>query len=522
MTHRSDSQLSWVLGAAAVSFLGVGLRVASVPRWISDVDGVNFASSLALFDPLKQAPHFPGYPVYVTAAKALQAVGVGDPVWALVLPCLLFWPLACLVFFLGARRFVGRWTALAVVFAASCTPALVVIGGWPGSDGLGLGALLFALGALGLGWRQRDNACTQSPRHRKIWYALGLLMLGVTLGVRLSWFPLVAAIGLFVLWYQKGTRARLLACAGLTLGVAIWLIPLLSIVGPVPFFELATGFTNGHLTEWGNTAVSVGADASMLQRSLRAFWTFWDPGLGAVWPADVPMSTPSAAAAPWSVLNIAISCFVLVGLLGAFRQQKAKQTRIVILISAAVIVPYLLWVIGLQNVSKARHLAVLMPFVGAFVFFGFSHLDRRWVWGGALATLLVTVSVQRASDQRNILAPAVAVVKWVSEHRTPQGLQVFAGEEARVFQFYAPAFRVLRPLDAQVVEDEVARLAPLGVEILITSGSPGIARLKSKLSPVAQFSFPANVRAHDSNMTLYRYVPKVGKQIAHHESGASR
>jgi hypothetical protein len=522
MSYNAKLPSFSVLGATALGLLGVGLRLASMPRWISDVDGVNFATSLALFDPLKQAPHFPGYPVYVGAAKALQAVGIGDPVWALVLPCLLFWPIACLVFFLGAKRFVGRWTALAAVFVASCTPALVVIGGWPGSDGLGLGTLLFALGALGMGWRQRDDEISDSPGRRKFWYVTGLLMLGVTLGVRLSWLPLVAAIGLLVLWYQRNARGRLVACAGLAAGVAIWLIPLLSIVGIVPFFELATGFTNGHLTEWGNTAVGVGADSTILQRSLRAFWTFWDPGFGAMWPAAVPMSTPSSAAASWGLLNIAISGLVVVGLLGAFQKRKTRRTRVTIVASAALIVPYLLWAIGLQNIGKARHLAVLMPFVGAFVFFGFSHLKHRWIWAGSLATMLIIVSVQRASSQRNILAPAVAVVKWVSAHRAPQGLQVFAGEEARVFQFYAPAFRVLRPVDSQVVEDEVTRLVPLGVEILLTSGSPGVERLKSQLSPVAHFSFPANVRAHDSHMTIYRYVPKVRQKVAYQKSGASR
>src|SRR5688572_1694892 len=115
-----------LLLALAAALIGAGLRVLALPPVVGDVDSVNFAKALHSFDPLAQAPHLPGYPPLVAAAKLWRAAGVASDVWAVALTGIVAWPAAALLLFVGARPHVGSAAALGAVLAASLAPGAVL------------------------------------------------------------------------------------------------------------------------------------------------------------------------------------------------------------------------------------------------------------------------------------------------------------------------------------------------------------------------------------------------------------
>src|SRR5919202_111924 len=87
---RSDRLL---LFAAAAAAMVAAVRWAALPPMLPDLDAVNFSRALNRFDLAAQAPHFPGYPVYVAMARLVAWAGAGE-VLALALPGLALGALA--------------------------------------------------------------------------------------------------------------------------------------------------------------------------------------------------------------------------------------------------------------------------------------------------------------------------------------------------------------------------------------------------------------------------------------------
>ena len=67
-------------GLLAVVFFSFHLRY--LPASLEDLDSINFALGVRHFDVAEHQPHPPGYPVYIAAAKAINAA-IGNEVAAL-------------------------------------------------------------------------------------------------------------------------------------------------------------------------------------------------------------------------------------------------------------------------------------------------------------------------------------------------------------------------------------------------------------------------------------------------------
>lgn len=462
--------------AAAGGLVGAGLRLLAVPPAVGDVDGVNFARALRSFEPLEQSPHLPGYPVYVAVTKPFAALGLPESL-ALALPSALLWPLAAWTLFVGLRRLLGEAPALAASLVASLSPGAVLIGGWPASDGFGLALLCLASGMLAHGVAGRERSLLLG----------GALLLGLLLGVRLSWAPLVAALGLAALVAARQERGRLASAFGL--GVLAWGAPLFALVGP-GLIGHALAFGRGHLERWGGTAVST--SAPLFERGLRALWDVWAAGLGAPWAGSLSLA---------SALVLVVIVAALFGLV------RARPPRALLAITVLAL-PYAGLAVVLQNVEKPRHLVVLLPLVGAWLGLGLTRLRRAEVGAGALAVVLVAVTLPRALEQGRELSPALRLVAHVAQRPSPARLQVFAGEEARLFEHHLPMVRVWRPKGGDVLAREAALASARGAEVLVSSGTPGIERLAGALEPVATFSGSEVVYAHDPSLTLFRFAPR--------------
>ncbi len=475
----------YLVYAVLISVVGAALRALSVPPVLGDLDGVNFARGLAAFDPLHQAPHFPGYPVRIACASAVRELGASlgaSEVWAIALPGILLWPMGSVLMFVGLRRLLGVAPAMAAVIAGSLAPGAVLVAGWPGSDGLGLALLAAAVGAFGLGTAGRIP-------HRGRWLWAAGALLGLGLGVRLAWLPLT--IGLSVVFLVNNRSAVARVFAGIAVGAGAWFLPLLWIVGPGALFETAWGFTAGHFSSWGGTAFS--HSAPLTERLGLASASLWHGASG----------IPSASYA--QLMGAGLLAVASVAGCLAWRRLHIRASLWGVL---AVAGAYAAWILLGQNLEKVRHLVPLMLCLA--VLLGAAVAKTRlapWIAGAVTACLLVG-STSWAWQQARMPPPAASLVRHVVRSYSPQDLQVFSGQEARLFEYYAPGYRAVRPASGEVLRVELQRLRERGVKVLMSSATPGIHQFRHELRTVARFEGSPVVRGPGTSLVLYEWAPR--------------
>jgi hypothetical protein len=473
---------NFVIGA--IIALATWLRLLAVPPVVGDTDGVNFARGLAHFDPLQQAPHLPGYPVYVAAAKPFAALGFDDAA-ALAAPAILSWPLALALLFVALRRRAGDVAALLSVAFLGFAPGLVLLAGWPASDGFGLSLLVLGAALLlhdgGAAGAEEDTA---ARRGRPLPAALlGGICLGLLLGVRLSWAPAVLS-ALVLAWLAHRGRGKR-AVVGCLVATAAWAMPFAALLG-VDGLRAGLAFGEGHMTQWGGSAAATGAAADA--RLVEAFARVFVHGFGVT----------------RSVAGVVIALALIAA---AFALARRRGPR-VLLFAAVAVVPYGAWVLVGQNVHKPRHLAPVVALLAVVAALAFgAGVARRGV-GLGLALTLALVAGGLAAEQGAQLSPAARLVVHVGE-RAPAGMQVFAGEEARLFQYLAPAHRVWRPASSEVLAREAELAHSRGAAVFVSSSAPVPAEMWAHLEPTAEFSGSPRVWATDHSLVLYRYTPRV-------------
>src|SRR5262249_37588691 len=134
-----------------VSFLpvvivaAVGLRLWAAPHALDATDDVNFALALERFDLALHQPHFPGYPLYVLAARLCRLV-FATPL-ALPLPGILATPLLIVSVYRVGRARLGEGAARMATALVAVAPTAVATSSAASSDGL---ALAFAAAAFAM------------------------------------------------------------------------------------------------------------------------------------------------------------------------------------------------------------------------------------------------------------------------------------------------------------------------------------------------------------------------------------
>lgn len=472
------------LGLAVIA-LGVLLRWLAMPQALGDVDSVNHGRALSGFDLERQAPHLPGYPVYTALTRALA--GRVSEAHALSLPGILLWAPAGWLLLLGVRRRLGEPVAFGAVAFASLCPGAVVAGAWPASDGLGLAFAAAAAGLLALGDR---------------WARPGLGLLGLMLGVRLSYFPLAISLSGLHLWHTQRRRVRPFAAAcdlaALGAGVLAWAVPMAVLTGPARLLELSLGFGHGHMQVWGGTLLSPAAQGVGGRLGVCLF-QLWHACLGALWPAPVPGL--SALGGAHAVLGVLIAVALVLSLLDLLAAPGRRRAAFLL---AALALPYAVWLVGFQNLDKPRHFLPLLPMLGGALSFG-HHQQQRAPVALALAALMACVGLFRADYQHQHPVPAVAIARFLQAQHPPAGLVVFAGPEASVLEHNAPGYRIVVPADATVLRAEATRLRALHVDVFLTSGAPGYREFARQGRKLASFGFPASIRPQAERLSLLTY-----------------
>ena len=363
-----------------------------------DHDGVNFILGVQRYDVQWHQPHFPGYPVYIAAGKVAAAVA-GSAEWGLVWVSLISMAIAALALAGMAQERIGPpAAALAAVLMAS--PMMIQFSHKIFSEPMGLALLCLAALVINRG----------SGRGR--WLAAGGL-LGLTLGVRLSWWPM--ALGFLA--PRDGRKNLVPLGVGVAAGVLLWLIPMIDIMGIDGLISTGASFTQGHFGQWGHTA-SDGALGHRIYGFIR--------GAAAV-AGLAPGLWGHLAGAPMALAALA-------GLGMIFIKWKSGQGEPGpgegALMAGGLL--YVAWLFLGQNVDKARHYLPLLP-MAAVALAAAGNRHRAILPAVALAMVAGAAMTTLAAGRG--LPPAIRLAGWLEANAAP-GAVVYCGWAERYFDLY--------------------------------------------------------------------------------------
>jgi len=389
------------MAGLAVLFLAATLGAAS--PFPDDHDGVNFVLGVQRFDIQWHQPHFPGYPVYIAAARVM-AVPAGSEEWGLIAVSAISMTAAIAAMIAMPR--LPASGAVALTAAMMANPAVFQFSHKIFSEPMGLGLLcLSALAVHGSG--------SGTPR----WTLAGIL-LGLMLGVRLSWWPF--ALGFGAAAFQAGRLAPL--AAGMTLGNAAWLAPLSWDLGAAGLLNTGLAFTHGHFTSWGHTAFAAGVTHET---------GFFLMNIGAMAGA-APGRLGFITGAPMALCVIAGAAL---GARGHDTNDRPSHARLALLAGAGM---YLCWLLAGQNVTKARHFLPFIPVV-AIALAPVARLKP--------AILLLAASIMAAGglaahvNRASALPPPLQMRMWLGNN-VEQGASVYCGWAERFFDLYPSKVKV--------------------------------------------------------------------------------
>ncbi|MYA24149.1 MAG: hypothetical protein F4Z30_15810 [Gemmatimonadetes bacterium] len=311
----------------AVLILCLGSRFMSAVYYIEDLDSLRFALGVVDFDVAKLQPHFPAYPVFCFLAKAIYALTDRYAVaFAMLGGAATF---GIIYFALGIAQIkITTPLGLIAVLLLFFNPLLWLMSNRYMPDAMGVAGVL--------------ACCYFVAKQESGKAGLGFFIAGISLGVRLSYAPMLL-VPLLLRLKERGPRLQFVAAGAA--GVAVWLIPLIANTGWTELVKAAQTQTQGHFADFGGT---VATEPDFALRSIGLFESIWADGFGLYWEGR----------------HVVTAC-TTVALLGIMVANWRAVDRSVLLSAPFVgCVLYLGWIFLFQNVvHKSRHVLPLLPFL---------------------------------------------------------------------------------------------------------------------------------------------------------------
>jgi hypothetical protein len=474
-------------GAALLALVVVAFVVRFVYRidYDEDIDALRFALAVDDFDVASLRPHAPFYPVYIALAKVL-AWFVHSPHEALGLLGSVSGAVTVGACALLAREIAGVRAGALAGGLALASPFLWLSAEKCSSDATGTA---FVTAALYLGVKARRAS---SAREVGALRTTALVILGLGLGVRLSYFPF--AVGCLIAiardeadWLLVAGRVR-----DLLVGVVFWLVPLIAIGGARSLVAQTWIQAVGHFTRWGGSVITV---SSPTGRIYGLAWGLWANVLGGAWP-DGPWYRWLGAPILASVLAVA--------LYGARPWRTALRRHPEVVLSSLL---YLVWAALGQNIAfKPRHLLPLTPVLIVALAWGAEVLAQRT---RAALPLVAGLALQWMVDGEHLArahvepSPAASIVRFLGE--SSDGRVVLSRELERMITTGAPNRRVVAVRDDEALLRAVDAEKAAGVFITgetLSSDLLETLRLRGQRASIA-FSYPRS-----------RYVDSLWNELA--------
>jgi 4-amino-4-deoxy-L-arabinose transferase-like glycosyltransferase len=367
-----------------------------------DLDALRFRLAVERFDVAALRPHAPFYPVYIAAAKLVAWLGASShgalAIVSAAAGAALVVFTALIAFEVFGRR--AAWIAGALALAS---PFLWLSSEKLLSDVPGAACTTAAL------WLLARARRVPGPEGVARLRTIALIVLGVGLGVRLSYFPFAIVALLVIAREEGGLRAHVARARDLAVGVVPWLVPLVILAGSRPLLVAALGQGQGHFTRWGGSALTV---TSPMARLHGVVWGLWANVLGGAWiDADAPR-------ARW----LGAPLLVLLLIFAARRTSLAALRRHPELVLGAL--AYFVWAtLGQNTAYKPRHWLPLAPLLIVALAAGAESLAARVRGGLAIPALLAAqwlVDGAALADAHRAPSPAAALVAFVAASNDPR------------------------------------------------------------------------------------------------------
>lgn len=401
-----DNRTADIVVSAAVVLALVVSRLLVLPASIWEQDEAYFAASVVDFDPLRNHPHPPWFPLWVLLGKLAHLV-VGDPAAALCWASLAFsvW----LVFPLTAlwSTLLRRELALAAALLFSLLPGVWILSARAFTE-------IAATALLALTF-----ACWFGPVDRRR-LLTGSLAAGACLLVRAHFGAALLPLAVVRLGRVRDWPGRL------------------RVIGPMAGL-VAVGYGAVVLVAGGPSQLvdAVGAHAALHFGQLDGFSsTFARSGLA------------RALVSPW--LAGAWIALALWGAVAVTRNRRLRQTSAPLL--GCVVAPLAGLVVLLSNPDHLRYAVPLLAFSSGLVVAGAASFVRRWALVAAAAAVVAGCwqVLPEASGYRRQPSPAVAAVEHAFARARATGSVVVVD---RTLTAFVELERMLRPFRGTVVYD---------------------------------------------------------------------
>ena len=308
-------------------FLCISSRLVTSIFFIEDIDSLRFALSVVdTYSVTDFQPHFPGYPIFCFLANLLYSLtnNLGfsfSIIGGLSTFTIIYYSLKILKFKYPSKE------SFIISFLIFFNPMIWILGNRYMPDLMGLAILIASFYYIACSSNKLDNY-------------IGLFLVGILVGVRLSFLPMLI-IPLFLSKNKIWSKFLLYT----SLGVLIWLVPILYIEGGGNLYQVAYKHTIGHFMDYGGTIMT---DSNLMDRFVHLCSTIYGDGLGGYLPGR-------------SMITIIISICLFTMLLTFIYERKNLQldSNLKLLLISSLI--YLLWVFFFQNIIyKSRHILPLV------------------------------------------------------------------------------------------------------------------------------------------------------------------
>ena len=308
-------------------------RLATSIYYIEDIDSLRFALSIDEYNLLKLQPHFPGYPVYCFIAKILffftNSLGITfSIVGGVSLFVIIYFTLKFCNIDLNTLK--GCLFTFIIFF----NPLIWIMSNRYMPDLMGLAILVSSLYLL-------------TNKQVDIRYqSIGYLFFGILAGTRLSYLPFLLVPFIYQLIVNDKKIKNLVH---FSLGITVWLIPLIWLSGIENLYIVATKQTFGHFSDFGGTIIT---EKNWYERFINLFRSTWADGMGGYWPER-----------SWQtlILSFPLAYLLYRGSIGFIKN--LRNDKILILLLDSLIV-YIIWIFFFQNIIyKSRHVLPVLFFL---------------------------------------------------------------------------------------------------------------------------------------------------------------
>lgn len=397
------------LGLYAITIFSLIIHLIYRTPYLEDWDSVQFALGLHQYSVVLHQPHPPGYPIYILFGKFIYLF-TGSDVQALTFLSALFGSLAIIPLFFLTKKMFGQTTAYITSIIFLLLPIEWILSEVANSNMTGLFFTLI-LAYLIYSW---SNSLT----HFKTAF-LGALA-AFALGIRFTDFPvIVALLGIFIIKIHSW-KYSLSLLMSFTIGISLWLIPLLLITGPKKFYDAYREVAN--YVTWHDTLLGQSYTFKHLMK-VRVEYL-------------------------WELLNIAYTqIFILLSISSLIIFCLRKEIRRQYYFSFLLIwfFSYLIPLIFFYNLELPQYTLPLLPplvIINAYII-------RSLIKNRAILFLSVFIfsvflffhTFPQVRNQSKDIPPTITPIIYVQKNFDPENTLLITTFIYRQFQYYAPEYK---------------------------------------------------------------------------------